>query len=188
MKTPGIRKQGECIKNAKTTEEWKEIAGYKGLYEISSKGRVKSFPRNTQAREVFIRPQNTSHGYHQVGLSKEGVVKIWTVHRLVASAFLSPIKGKNCVNHKNGIKTDNRIENLEWCTKKENNKHAFRKGLINNTGSNHGCSKITEAQVLRIRLLKEVDKKIKTKTLGKMFGICRQQVGIIINRKQWKHI
>lgn len=114
-------------------EIWKDIDGYEGIYQISTVGRVKRLERKARSgRKVSERIKksvNDSNGYKNVTLSKDGINKQVLVHRLVAQAFIPNTNNKETVNHKNGIKDDNRLENLEWSTYSENLKHAVREGL-----------------------------------------------------------
>lgn len=106
------------MKQSETKNEtWLPIANYEGLYEVSDKGNVRSIPRygTHTTTPTNISPHIRS-GYYHVTLWKDGVQKDHTVHRLVATAFL-PNKGNlPCINHKDEVKTNNRVENLEWCT------------------------------------------------------------------------
>lgn len=108
-------------------EEWRPVSeeGYEH-YLVSSEGRVRNSRRKKDAMSA-----DSKNGYPFVTLSSEGVRKGFYVHRLVAKSFLleQPI-GKLHVNHKNGVKTDNSVDNLEWCTPEENAKHAWETGLI----------------------------------------------------------
>lgn len=119
-------------------EIWKDIKGYEGLYQISNLGKVRSLSRKVQynvfdkttsyryTKKMILKPRLDNLGYVAVMLSKENTVKQYRIHRLVANAFLERIKGKDMINHINGIKNDNRVENLEWCTSKENSIHAYQ--------------------------------------------------------------
>lgn len=108
-------------------EIWKDIKGYEGLYQVSNLGRVKSVDRMVYRSST---PQRVKGGIISQGLLNTGykVVSLWykkkrnafTIHRLVANAFLQVQEGKNEVDHINGIRTDNRVDNLRWCSRKEN--------------------------------------------------------------------
>ena len=120
-------------------EIWKQIKNYENCYEVSNEGRVRSVDRKTNTalkhqtqviKKGKILKPNIKRGYLTIVLTKENKRKTVTIHRLVAEAFI-PNK-QECVNHKNAIKTDNRVENLEWCNHKENTQHASKLGLIVN--------------------------------------------------------
>ena len=105
--------------------EFKDVVGYEGFYKVSQEGHVWSVRRERQL-SLNLKP----NGYVYVQLNVKGVAKTHRVHRLVASAFLSkPLDKFVVVNHKNGNKSDNNVENLEWVTPRENNLHAIREGL-----------------------------------------------------------
>lgn len=117
-------------------EKWYDIYGFENLYQISSFGRVMALDRITGTKSYARRRKNLilkqaidKDGYCKVGLSKNGIQKTFSVHRLLLISVYGYKKGKPYVNHKNGIKNCNHIENLEWCTQSENKKHAFATGL-----------------------------------------------------------
>ena len=116
---------------------WKEIEGYEGYYEVSQTGNVRSITRAIPSptcgrtlKSKIIKPRINNWGYEQVRLSKDGVIRSKLVHRLVAVAFIPSLPNKLFVNHKNGIKTCNDFNNLEWVNHAENMQHAYDKGLI----------------------------------------------------------
>lgn len=116
---------------ANTEEVWKDIKGYEGLYQVSNRGRVKSLERRVVGKngnmyyyhEKIKKACLMNHGYMVVDLHKNGKNKHAYIHRLIAEYFIPNPENKPQINHKNGIRHDNRIENLEWVTCYENNKH-----------------------------------------------------------------
>ena len=113
-------------------EIWKDIKGYEGRYQISNFGRVKSliYPKEKIMNIYnFRRDGEKGKGYWRVRLIKNSSYKYFFVHRLVAEAFIPNPNNYATVNHINGIKTDNRIDNLEWCSLKENIQKAWETGL-----------------------------------------------------------
>ncbi|PEI42608.1 HNH endonuclease [Bacillus pseudomycoides] len=127
-------------------ELWKPISGYEGIYEVSSLGRVRSLDRvivdyrgiEKSVGGKILKPGVTNKGYYIVSLNSVDKRHTLTVHRLVANAFIPNLDNKPQVNHINGIKTDNRICNLEWLTNEENMKHAINNGLANKGGRKKG--------------------------------------------------
>ena len=116
------------------SEEWRDVVGYEGLYQVSSEGRVKSLERKfinkigreRYVKECFLKPGADRGGYLRVGLCDGEKRKTFKVHRLVCEAFHENPDNKPQVNHINEIKTDNRASNLEWATARENSNFGTR--------------------------------------------------------------
>lgn len=118
-------------------EIWKDIVGYEGLYQVSNLGRIKRLEKITKwhtkhtsysrlDKEKILTQEILKNGYPGIRLSKNGIKKRIAAHRIIAKAFLPNPENKPCINHKDGDRTNNNIENLEWCTYSENNIHEWR--------------------------------------------------------------
>lgn len=176
-------------------EIFKPIKGYEGLYEVSNLGRVKSLckewicGRNTPKRkeETIIRNGHRKD-YDFVSLSKDKKIKYPSIHRLVAEQFIINYENKPDINHKDGNKRNNYFKNLEWCTKSENQTHAYKKGFqISKKGSQHHQSKLTENDVFEIKELCGKGGKSQ-REIGELYGIKQAQVSRIVCNKRWNHI
>jgi hypothetical protein len=175
-------------------EIWKDIEGYEGYYQVSNLGRVKGVERKVLhprkefciISEKLLKPQKTKNGYLVLKLHKDSIYKRMFVHRLVAIAFIENNNDLKDVNHINGIKTDNRIQNLEWCTKSQNQYHSYRIGLRNKLfGCKNGRSKLTEDQVY---FLKYLDENKNLRLLALKYGVSTTTIFKIKKGKLWPNI
>lgn len=152
-------------------EIWKSIKEFDGFYEISNRGRLKSFKRN---KETFLIPHKRKDGYLMFYLYHNKKQYYRYAHRLVAQCFIEKIEGKETVNHKDGNKQNNISDNLEWLTMGENNYHA---GLINlkQIGSNHSNSKLSFSDLKEIRELLKQDC-LTNKQIGEQYKVHRSTI------------
>lgn len=176
-------------------ELWRAIPGYEGRYEASNQGRIRSIPRSiTQTgnggtlftRKMQGRVLRLAQGpdYLMVALGKTGK---WAphVHDLVAAAWIGEKPSGLCVNHINGIKTDNRAENLEYVTQSDNLKHAYRIGLKTAEGEANGQAKLTEELV---RYIRQRPAHESCYVIARQLGVHRVTVREARCGITWKHI
>jgi hypothetical protein len=156
------------------TEIWKIIEPFGGIYLVSNQGRVKSMKRKWVTWDKNLIPSPRKDGYLFVTLNK----KTHSVHRLVAKAFVSNPDGKEEVNHKNSNRSDNRAENLEWVTPKENMRHAILQGNI------HGL-KINQTIANEIRN-KYMVGKLTQQELSELYLVGQDNISRIVNNKIWR--
>lgn len=144
-------------------EIWKPVKDYEGLYEVSNLGRVRTLDKEVNDRwgtrilkGKILNYQPNPLGYISITLNKNKKGKLGLVHRLVAESFIPNPDNKEQVNHINGIKHDNRLVNLEWCTRIENMQHALKNGLLNiHKGAKHHSSKRVAKFDLEMNFIKE---------------------------------
>lgn len=167
----------------------KSITDYEGYYDITSSGRVFSKKRKVPRRDhyktiggMFLKSR-LHNGYPIINLHKEGKMKTKMIHRLVAQHFIPNPLNKPQVNHKDGNKSNNSVENLEWATSTENKLHAAAIGLAY-IGELNGCSKLTKEQVKEMRFYHKTKRKSNEKTWDK-YNISSGHYYDIINRKYW---
>ena len=163
-------------------ERWLPVVGYEGVYSVSDQGRVRrerAFKGVWSGRLLRTQPAHKRGGYPMLELWKDNARTRVYLHRLVALAFLGPPPPVHEVNHKNGVVSDNRVENLEWVTHTENAQHAVRV-------LKHGRMKLNEDQVIRIRFLAESGST--TLWIAEHFGMSAGAIHSIVTRRTWPHI
>jgi hypothetical protein len=179
-------------------EIWDDIPGFRGRYEVSSYGRVRSLPRKCKCRaggyrtvpgglrRIFV--ANSPRSYPSVHLGKRGKGKTHKIHILVATVFVvNPEPGKRTiVNHKDGDKTNARADNLEWTTQAENSKHAHETGL-SHRGAETPNAMLDENDVRRIRR-KLKNKETTLVELAKYYGVHLTTISAIKRRVSWKWV
>lgn len=175
-------------------ERWKKVDGFEDAYEVSDLGRVKSLSRwcgTCLKKESFLNSNRrlTKDGYPRVVLSKSGQTKEYRLNRLVAEHFIDNPHGKKMVNHKNGIKTDNRAENLEWMTREENMQHAYDNSLKRPIkGWSHSNSKLKKEDVDYIKSnFKKGSKEFGSSVLGRKFDVSHRTILNVIEGKTYNH-
>lgn len=182
-------------------EIWKDIAGYEGLYQVSSFGQVKRVERyytqlngltgniNTKLlSELVMKQFEDEDGYFRIQLIKNGLRKKHFVHRLVALNFIPNPENKPEVNHKEGNKKDNRVEMLEWNTTSENQIHAIANKLyVTAKGETAGQAKLKEVQVREIHKLWKSGE-VTQEYLSSMFGVASSAISRIVNGVRWRHV
>jgi hypothetical protein len=182
-------------------EIWEDIKGYEGRYQVSNMGRVKGLEKvyfsgaNNKFRKVqpeSILAGGMLRGYLGVLLYADGGGrkgrKTKTVHRLVANAFIeNPL---NCpeINHKDGNKLNNCVDNLEWVTSKQNTLHAIENNLRHpSRGTSHGSSKLNESCIRIIRKLYH-NCGYTQQDIANVFQISRENIGWVVRNQSWTHV
>jgi hypothetical protein len=165
-------------------EVWKEVKGFEKQYEISNLGNLRSIDREVKHYiDGFIRKYKGSvkkvrlstDGYLKCNLKNDGKRFDFRVHRLVAEAFIPNNENKPIINHKNGIKTDNRVDNLEWCTISENVLHATKNRLIK--------TKLNDSEALEI-----FNSILSIRKLGEIYSVNASIIWRIKNKIAYKHL
>ena len=179
--------------------EWRAVAGYDGFYEVSDDGQVRSVDRRIQlgrpptgrqrkltlrrGQPIAVHPD--AQGYRTVQLNRGGRYKFEFVHRLVAGAFIGPCPDGHEVNHKNGVKHDNRFENLEYATPQQNVLHRYRVLGIRR-GNENPRRKLCEAQIPTIRAL--IQSGTTYKEVARRFNVSEGAIVNIMNGRSWSHV
>lgn len=175
-------------------EIWADILEYEDCYQVSNYGNIRSKDRYINSaiknqnsilrRGQFITIKNGINGYKFVLLYKNGSQKMGLIHRLVAQAFIHNTESKKCINHIDGIKSNNHCKNLEWCSHLENKKHAMDNNLVAK-GEICGASKFKDDDILSIRDKKGI---LSSRKVALMYGTSSSNICDIWNRKTWKHL
>lgn len=181
-------------------EVWKDIEQFDNQYQISNIGRIRSKHKlitksngSTYTRRAkILKPSISKDGYVKGAISLMNKMFPYTIHRLVAIAFIPNPSNKSEVNHINGVKTDNQVCNLEWCTRSENCKHAIDTGLWEvKVGDKNGMSKLTKEQVIHARKLKaEKGRFWGRNELAKEWGISPKHLQKVVNnpKTSWYNV
>jgi hypothetical protein len=176
-------------------EIWKIVANTEGRYEVSSMGRIKSLPFTIEVkgkssfvtRERILRLGTDRDGYDVFVCSINSKRYTKRGHRVVAETFIPNPNNLPQVNHKNSIRNDNRVENLEWVSERDNMMHGIEYGNVKPTkGEINGMSKLTKDKVIEIRAAYETGRSYAE--IAKDYDVGGGAIGKIIRRERWKHI
>lgn len=166
-------------------EEWVGVEGFPE-YQISSHGRLMSY--KLKERGDIVKGWVEKDGYRRHILKSNGVTKFITAHRLVALHHLNnPDEGESQVNHIDGDRLNNNVENLEWCTPQYNVSHSISHGVRNSMGEGNPNATLTEVDVRRIRETFESKERTPLE-LSKEYGVTRSSIYNIINNKTWREV
>lgn len=167
---------------SESTERWEPVIGYSGWYEVSDYGRVRRIRAGPGTFIGRIRKLNAdSGGYLHLELHRDGNRRNHLVHRLVIAAFIGPCPRDKEVNHRDGIKANNYLKNLEYVTRQENSYHAAKVGLMSR-GEQRYNAKLTEANVHTIRGLLGIETQ---KAIGRRFNVSPKTISGIARGKRW---
>lgn len=173
-------------------EIWRKIPNF-SRYEVSNLGRIRSMFWNGGSEVKVMKLYLGSSGYLRTALKSDGGKYICVKpHRAVALAFHENPKNHICVNHIDGVKTNNHVDNLEWCTHGENSKHAFKIGLKTQKGEYNSNASLTDEQVLEIRAnykYGKTQREGETKQqIAEKYGTTFSVIKRVIQGKTWKHL
>lgn len=185
--------------NDETQEEWRPVVGWEGFYEVSSLGNVNTVARRCASRggvgtkavhAMRRKPQLNQHGYHVLCLRDGYRRKIYkAIHRMVAEAFIENKNGLSEVNHRDGLRTNNRLSNLEWCSSSQNHLHRCRV-LGRGRGETHNLALLNDEKVRAIR----AEHVLRTRNygafadLGRKYGVSPAVIRNVVVGNSWKHV
>lgn len=152
------------------------------MYWVSDRGRAWSYKRGYGK---ILRASKNDVDYRQISMYQNGKDIKEKLHRLIAIAFIPNPENKPFINHKNGIRDDNRVENLEWCTHKENINHAIQISLVNPRAIGWGRVKLTPEQVVDIRKLAAT---MNRRKIAELFNVTKTTIDQILRRQTWKNV
>lgn len=175
------------LKSEGVSEQWRQVIGYEGVYEVSDHGNVRRVVggKGSTAGRVLTAKRSTN-GYRHVDLSMRDRKVRHLIHRLVAFAFIgAPPTPAHCVNHIDGDKANNRPSNIEWVSQSENVRHGYRIGLNPGPivkGAKNPRAKLTDEQVKEIRALRGIEG---ARVIARRFGVSRSAIQFIHQGKHW---
>ncbi len=173
--------------------EIRPLPGYEELYGITPNGDVWAYPKtwvsgnNRECSHLgkWLNKRPDKNGYLKVMLCSGGRLKHIAAHRLVAITYIPNPEDKPQVNHKDGIKTNNFVDNLEWATNAENQRHAYAMGLNKGTsGEQHGMAKLKRPDIIEIYRLRTIG--LTHKQIAANFPVARQTISRVLSGELWK--
>jgi hypothetical protein len=181
-------------------EEWRHVFNYEKIYLCSVLGRFKRIGKTifiegtgsgTGLRKIpekIMKCYINEDGYLALGLTKNKKQSTLLSHRLISEVFIPNLEGKPYVNHKDCVKTNNIVTNLEWSTVEENNRHSWANGRnVIPKGELNGASKLNSTDILKIRALYS-ERNMKNQEIADIFGIHKNYMYRIATKRAWKHI
>lgn len=174
-------------------ECWKDVKGHEGFYQVSNLGRIRSLDRRTYRGGTrwtvlsgkTLSPRLDTKGYPRTYLYGDGKPRNRAIHHLVLEAFVGPMPAGHEVAHCNGVRNDNRLDNLRYATRSENHLDKRKHGTMV-CGERINFAKLQEGQVREIRSLREQG--VTLREIGQRFGVSEGAVSMIANRKTWEHV
>lgn len=163
-------------------ERWLPVVGYEGIYDVSDHGRVRRILAGQGAiAGKILKWRPDTKGYPQVHLCRDGRSRNSPIHRLVAAAFIGPCPSRKEINHSDGIKANNAVENLKYVTHVQNSQHASKMGLLIRGEKVH-CAKLTEEDVHSVRRVLGIETEA---SIAKRMGVGKTCINSIATGHSW---